>query len=76
MGWVENYTDETLMPFGKHMGIKLANVPAEYLMWLYDSSEQGKRLSDSKLAKYILENIEALRMEMVKAKQQKFYERK
>lgn len=70
------YNDSTLMPFGKFKGIALANVEPQYLLWLYDTSEQGKRLSDAKLAKYISENIEALRMEMVKAKQQKFYERK
>lgn len=29
-------TDESLMPFGKHKGEKMANVPASYLLWLYD----------------------------------------
>ncbi len=27
------YTDKTLMPFGEHKGIALANVPARYLLW-------------------------------------------
>ena len=29
-------TDGSLMPFGKHKGEKMANVPASYLLWLYD----------------------------------------
>lgn len=29
--------DESIMPFGKHKGEKLANVPADYLLWLYDN---------------------------------------
>lgn len=32
-------TDISLMPFGKHKGEKMANVPPEYLLWLYDMLE-------------------------------------
>lgn len=28
-------TDESIMPFGKHKGVKLANVPADYLLFLH-----------------------------------------
>lgn len=28
-----HYTDKTLMPFGEHKGVALANVPARYLLW-------------------------------------------
>ena len=27
--------DKSIMPFGKHKGEKMANVPAEYLIWLF-----------------------------------------
>lgn len=51
-------TDESLMPFGKHKGEKLANVPAEYLIWLY---ENGKCYGD--LKEYIRENLDTLKAE-------------
>lgn len=31
------YTDETPMPFGKHKGTPLKDVPPSYLLWLYDN---------------------------------------
>lgn len=52
------YTDQSVMPFGKHKGLKLANVPAHYLIWLYESN-----MKDGPLKDYIKENLEALRME-------------
>lgn len=73
---VSEYTDATLMPFGKFKGTALANVDSSYLLWLWDTSEQGKRLSDAKLAKYISENVEALKMEVLSEKQQKRYEKR
>ena len=51
--------DETLMPFGKHKGKKLANVPANYLLWLFD---QDWIKPDMKL--YINENMDALKIEI------------
>jgi len=32
-------TDETIMPFGAHKGKKLANVPADYLIWMYENNK-------------------------------------
>lgn len=29
--------DQSEMPFGKHKGEKLENVPASYLLWLWDN---------------------------------------
>lgn len=54
----EIYTDSTLMPFGKYDGVKLANVPASYLLWLHRSG-----CSDPKLKVYIEENLEDLEEE-------------
>lgn len=47
------------MPFGKHKGKKLANVPASYLLWLFD---QDWIKPDMKL--YINENMDALKIEI------------
>lgn len=51
--------DESLMPFGKYKGIKMANVPASYLIWLYDN---GKCLGG--VGKYIKENMDVLKSEI------------
>lgn len=53
------YTDNTPMPWGKHKGKKLANVPADYLLWLYDHD-----LKVGPLRAYIEENMDALKSEI------------
>lgn len=52
-------TDNDPMPFGKYKGEKMANVPASYLLWLYENS---KVYGDVK--EYIEENINALKFEI------------
>lgn len=48
------YTNDTIMPFGKHKGEKLANVPASYLLYLLD---KGLRSSPIKTyIEYLMEN--------------------
>lgn len=42
--------DQSLMPFGKYKGEKLENVPARYLLWLWDS---GVYSEESPLHDYI-----------------------
>lgn len=56
-------TDESLMPFGKHKGEKLANVPPDYLIWLYDNN---KCFDD--LRKYIESNMDVLKAEIEQKK--------
>jgi uncharacterized protein (DUF3820 family) len=51
-------TDESLMPFGKHKGEKLANIPAGYFLWCYDQS-----WCKGELKKYITENKDVLQQE-------------
>ncbi len=48
------YTDDSIMPFGKHKGEKLIDVPDDYLLWLYENDKAG-RLSD-----YIEDNLDAI----------------
>ena len=52
-------TDESIMPFGKYKGEKLANVPPEYLMWLYD---EGKCYGE--LRTYIADNMDSIKAEI------------
>ena len=46
--------DNTPMPFGIHKGKKLANVPADYLIWLY------RQKTIIGLMQYIEDNEESL----------------
>lgn len=49
------------MPFGKHKGTALANVPASYLLWIYDNLDLRDDLKD-----YITENYQQLEAEKEK----------
>lgn len=51
--------DNSLMRFGKYKGEKLANVPAEYLMWLYNGN-----ISRGELRDYIRANQHVLEHEI------------
>ncbi len=31
--------DNSIMPSGKHKGKKMTNVPAKYLIWIYDNNK-------------------------------------
>ena len=53
--------DNSLMPFGIHKGKEMANVPDQYLRWLYQS---GKCYGDVK--EYIEENADVLNIEIEK----------
>ena len=48
--------DTDPMPFGKHKGTAMANVPAEYLVWIYDNKKTSPTVK-----MYIQENLEDLR---------------
>lgn len=45
------------MPFGKHKGRLLGNVPAKDLLWLYDNGRAGR------IKKYIEDNLDVLKKE-------------
>lgn len=60
---MEPLTDESLMPFGKHKGTKMINVPASYLLWLSKQEwiEEWPAVLD-----YIEDNADVLEMEVSK----------
>ena len=60
---MQKYTDNTLFPFGKHKGQKLANVPAEYLLWALDNLELSFPLKT-----YIEENKAVLQDEIKRSR--------
>lgn len=65
------YTDETPMPFGKHKGTPLKDVPPSYLLWLYDNVptlHEGFK-------QYINYNRHILDLEVIADKQKQRYSR-
>ena len=56
---MEKLTDQTKMPFGKYKGDKLANVPSEYLLWIYDNYDLKPELKA-----YIDDNRAVLQQEV------------
>ena len=69
---VENELDDnSLMPYGKYKGIKMANVPFSYLFYLLDNKK-----CCGKVKKYIEESMDALEKELteyVKKRQKNDY---
>lgn len=49
------------MPWGKYQGTAIANVPADYLLWLYENN----KCSDD-VKSYIEDNIDVLKSEIKK----------
>lgn len=59
-------TDQSLMPFGAHAGIKMEKVPARYLLWMWNEGVRSAINEDTKrgtAARYIDNNMTALQMD-------------
>jgi uncharacterized protein (DUF3820 family) len=52
-------TDNSLMPFGKYKGEKMANVPSDYLLWIFENNK-----CTQEVAKYIAENLDVIKSEI------------
>lgn len=52
-------TDESKMPYGAHAGKNMEDVPAEYLIWLYDNNKCNGAVKE-----YIEDNLDVLRHEI------------
>ena len=51
--------DNSPMPYGKYKGKLMENVPASYLMWLYDEGKCNEEVRD-----YIKDNLDVLKEEI------------
>ena len=47
------------MPFGKYKGTKMANVPASYLIWIFENNK-----CSIEVIKYVRENLDVLKEEV------------
>jgi hypothetical protein len=65
---IKKLTDESPMPFGKHKGTEMSDVPADYLLWLGEQMAHEDSLPDWKkpVYDYIEDNYEALQKEVEK----------
>lgn len=53
-------TDESPMPWGKHKGTPMKDVPASYLLFMYDS----QLLNKGAVMNYVIDNMQALLKEV------------
>lgn len=58
--------DTDLMPYGKHKGTAMANIPAADLIWLYENNRTSKDVRQ-----YIEENMDVLKEEIKQANNKK-----
>ena len=54
----DKLTDKSEMPFGMHKGTFMEDVPAKYLLWMYD-----KGMQEGNVKRYIKENMKYLQEE-------------
>lgn len=52
-------TDESIMPTGEYAGQKLANIPADYFLWL-----NKQNWCSSAMRQYIEENMDSFKLEL------------
>jgi uncharacterized protein (DUF3820 family) len=59
-------TDNDKILLGKYHGNKLVDVPASYLLWLWDQEwfQKSKFTHESQIREYIQDNLQVLRKEI------------
>jgi uncharacterized protein (DUF3820 family) len=55
--------DDSLMPWGKHKGKTMAQVPDEYLLWLYENVTVT-----GPVKRYVTDNIDAIKANVKRKK--------
>lgn len=56
-------TDTSPMPFGKHRGIPMQDVPVSYLHYLWTNGMFNDHRGQNQVADYIFENLNALKLQ-------------
>lgn len=56
---MEELIDDSLMPYGQYKGRKMIDVPASYLIWLYDNGKCSPQVQ-----KYVKDSYDALIKEL------------
>lgn len=61
-------TDMDYMPFGMHKGKLLANVPDQYLLWLWENKNEEFERRFSELYAYIQQSLDAIKVNIERKK--------
>lgn len=56
--------DNSIMPFGKYKGEKMIDVPADYLLWLYETMK-----ATGELGAYLEDNLQVIKDQIKRSKQ-------
>lgn len=52
-------TDSDLMPTGKHKGEKMEDIPAKYLLYIYEND-----MCNARVRKYIEDNLDVIKQQI------------
>lgn len=58
---MEQFTDNSKMPFGKYKGRRMIDVPDEYLLWLHGELEKKCNPFSMAVKNYLDENLDAIK---------------
>lgn len=62
---METITDTSIMPFGKHKGERMCDIPDSYLLYIY---ENNMCYSEKVVRDYIHDNLDAIKENLRKSK--------
>ena len=60
------FTDKSIMPWGKYKGKKMANVPADYLLWVFENNK-----CSYDVALYVRDNMDVLQKQVKETRPEK-----
>ena len=58
--------DDSPMPYGKHKGTRMIDVPAKDLIWLYENQR-----CSAQVMRYVVDNMDVLQEEIKRENEQK-----
>lgn len=56
------------MPWGKHQGVSMSDVPDSYLLWLYENPAMNWKGRNKILLDYILLNLDSIKQNVKNGK--------
>lgn len=56
--------DTDIMPFGKHKGKMLGEIPADYMIWLYEEMKVKRNPFAKRFTEYLQSNLEYYKQQL------------
>ena len=63
---MNDWNDNTVMPWGKHQGVQLKDIPDSYLHFMWQKYESGEYETHEKFKNYLDENIDAIKANLAR----------